>query len=197
MTDTDNTPPSFTWLSSRLSGHLSRSVQHQLSVSGSRRVSRTTHMSPPSPLGGSGCNGGEGGEATAITLVLLPGNRLPDCRTVPMRDPGAVPTNDCKYPITPPPLPPSAGPPASHPRPGAPIVLPRSETLHTRSQPLTILLLQFSSDQQTAFVLSPAADGRFEIIKSSWYTMQQPTRNQASNFCSPISSDLNLQPVSC
>ena len=105
MTDTDNTPPSLTWLSSRLSGHLSRSVQHQLSVSGSRRVSRTTHMSPPSPLGGSGCNGGEGGEATAITLVLLPGNRLPDCRTVPMRDPGAVPTNDCKYPITPPPPP--------------------------------------------------------------------------------------------
>ena len=168
MTDTDNTPPSFTWLSSRLSGHLSRPVQHQLSVSTLDGLAAHTHIYEPlPPLGGSGCNGGEGGEATAITLVLLPGNRLPDCRTVPMRDPGAVPTNDCKYPITPPPLPPSAGPPASHPRPGAPIVLPRSETFHTRSQPLTILLLKFCSDQQTAFVLSPAADGRFEIIKSS------------------------------
>ena len=162
MTDTDNTPPSFTWLSSRLSGHLSRPVQHQLSVSTLDGLAAHTHIYEPLPpwVGLDVMAGGEG-------LVLLPGNRLPDCRTVPMRDPGAVPTNDCKYPITPPPLPPSAGPPASHPRPGAPIVLPRSETFHTRSQPLTILLLKFCSDQQTAFVLSPGADGRFEIIKSS------------------------------
>ena len=98
MTDTDNTPPSFTWLSSRLSGHLSRPVQHQLSVSTLDGLAAHTYMNVPPWVGLDVMAGGEG-------LVLLPGNRLPDCRTVPMRDPGAVPTNDCKYPITPPPLP--------------------------------------------------------------------------------------------
>ena len=158
-------------------------MQHQLSVSPRLDgLAEALIRTPPPPwVGLDVMAGGEG-------LVLLPGNRLPDCRTVPMRDPGAVPTNDCKYPITPPPLPPSAGPPASHPRPGAPIVLPRSETFHTRSQPLPNLLLRFC----ICTLLLLMGD-----LKSSRDTMQQSTRNQASNFCPPIWSDLNLQPVSC
>lgn len=105
MTDTDNTPPLLHLAFFKAVRSLEPSCAASAFCLDSRRVSRT-HIYERPPLGGSGCNGGEGGEATAITLVLLPGNRLPDCRTVPMRDPGAVPTNDCKYPITPPPLPP-------------------------------------------------------------------------------------------
>ena len=146
MTDTDNTPPLLHLAFFKAVRSLEPSpVQHQLSVSPRLDgLAEALIRTPPPPwVGLDVMAGGEG-------LVLLPGNRLPDCRTVPMKDPGAVPPNACKYPITPPPLPPSAGPPsASHPRPGAPIVLPRSETFHTRSQPLG----RTSCFSDSAFVL--------------------------------------------
>ena len=101
MTDTDNTPPLLHLAFFKAVRSLEPSpVQHQLSVSPRLDgLAEALIRTPPPPwVGLDVMAGGEG-------LVLLPGNRLPDCRTVPMRDPGAVPTNDCKYPITPPPLP--------------------------------------------------------------------------------------------